>query len=417
MTGNSTKISSPKPDNTESRPDTDTLGNAVPGRGVFGIKAKLFLAVCALAGLTAIASAVAWYVSAQIDRAVSHITTKSVPGMVASLRLAEKSAEIAATAPTILASTTQVERALAQAKLEQTARDLVRLTELLNTSVPSGRMSVDLIAIEKRITAELRTLNEAVDKRLRVKAQREAGVVGLSRKHTAFLETLEPLIDDAIFGLVVTGEEVTTRSAKAITGLVEGGVGTIHRLLTIKSEGNLAAGLLAETAHLDDPTRIQPMHERFNASASAIERNLRALPEGPDKAKLQSASATLLALGQEPGSIFEVRERELQALAEARVLLQVKRKAMTASLKTAHDALLATLTPMVDDVTFDLILRSDPCERKDDDGKHQGDYRSGRRWCKRGALTAGDTRGRKPCGGPSQPSGGRDRYDQNSTAS
>ncbi len=358
MTGKPTRKVPPKLDNTGSPPRTGPFGNFVPGGAVFGIKAKLFLSVCALAGLTAIASAVAWYVSAQIDSAVSRITMQSVPGMVSSLRLAEKSAEIAATAPTMVASTNQVERALAQTKLAQTAQDLVSLTELLNTSVPSGQMSVDLIKIEKRITAELRGLNAAVDKRLRVKAQREAAAADLSRMHTAFLDTLEPLIDDAIFGLVITGEDVTTRSAKAITGLVEGGINTIHRLLTINAEGNLAAGLLAETANLDDLARIQPMHERFNAAAAAIERNFRALPEIPNKAKLQSANATLLALGQGQGSIFEVRGRELQALAEARKSLQIKREAMTASLKTAHNTLLATLTPMVDDVTFDLILAS-----------------------------------------------------------
>src|SRR6478736_5480105 len=65
----------------------------------FGIKAKLFLAFFSLAALTALASAVAWYVFRDIDRAVTRITVESVPGIVIALSSAEKSAEIAAAAP------------------------------------------------------------------------------------------------------------------------------------------------------------------------------------------------------------------------------------------------------------------------------------------------------------------------------
>ena len=69
----------------------------------YGIKAKLFLAFCSLAGLTAIASAVAWYVFGEIDHAVTRVTVESVPGTITALSLAEKSAEMAATAPALMA--------------------------------------------------------------------------------------------------------------------------------------------------------------------------------------------------------------------------------------------------------------------------------------------------------------------------
>ena len=68
------------------------------GKARFGIKAKLFLAFGGMAMLTCGASAVAWYAFTDIDRSVARITTESIVGMTASLRLAEKSAEITATA-------------------------------------------------------------------------------------------------------------------------------------------------------------------------------------------------------------------------------------------------------------------------------------------------------------------------------
>ena len=74
------------------------------GRAALGIKAKLFLAFGGMAMLTGIASAVAWYAFTDIDRSVTRITAESIVGMAASLRLAEKSAEITATAPALIAS-------------------------------------------------------------------------------------------------------------------------------------------------------------------------------------------------------------------------------------------------------------------------------------------------------------------------
>ena len=43
----------------------------------------------------------------------------------------------------------------------------------------------------------------------------------------------------------------------------------------------LAAGLLTEAAHVDDPALIQPIRERFSAAAATIERSLKALPQSP----------------------------------------------------------------------------------------------------------------------------------------
>src|SRR6516162_2842367 len=84
----------------------------------FGIKAKLFVAFFSLAALTALASAVAWYVFRDIDRAVAHVTAESVPGIVTALSSAEKSAEIAAAAPALMTVGKPEQRLLEEARLD-----------------------------------------------------------------------------------------------------------------------------------------------------------------------------------------------------------------------------------------------------------------------------------------------------------
>jgi hypothetical protein len=123
-----------------------------------------------------------------------------------------------------------------------------------------------LIAIENKIATELNTLSDAVEQRLRLSAMRDAAVVDLAALHAKIQNVLEPLVDDAGFNLVINSEDVATKNKEEISGLVEGGVKALQALLTLSAEGNLAAGLLTEAAHVDDPALLQPIRERFSAA-------------------------------------------------------------------------------------------------------------------------------------------------------
>lgn len=343
---------------TESRlKQTATTGN-MQRRSRFGIKAKLFLAFFSLAGLTAVASGVAWHVFRDIDRAVTRVTVESVPGIITALSSAEKSAEIAAAAPALMAVGSQEERVLEQAKLEEGARALVALIDDLNASNVPQERTIALSNIEREITAKLKELNVAVEKRLRLEAQRQAAVRGLSTAHASFLIALEPLIDDSVFDLVTKGEDVTAESSRAITDLVESNVSRIDLLSTINAEGNLAASLLAGAAHVSDPALIQPIRERFLAAAATIDRSLRQLTGGPETTPLRERTEGLLALGAGPDNMFDVRARTLRAASGDRHSLEVDQQQL-ARLKTAHESLLLTLTPMIDDAAFDLVLTTE----------------------------------------------------------
>ena len=197
----------------------------------FGIKAKLFFAFSSLAVLTVLASAVAWYVFRDIDRAVTRVTVESVPGIVTALSSAGKSAEIAAAAPALMAAGSQEERVLEEAKLEERARTLVTLIEDLIASHLAREKALALSRIERETTTKIKELNSAVEKRLRLEAERQAAVRGLSAAHANFLIAIEPLIDDSVFNLVTRGEDVTAESIKAITDLVEGNVSKMPSIL------------------------------------------------------------------------------------------------------------------------------------------------------------------------------------------
>ena len=334
-------------------------GRKHDGKAALGIKAKLFLAFGGMAMLTVGASGVAWYAFTDIDRSVTRITAESIVGMAASLRLAEKSAEITATAPALIASRSEEERAKEQERLVRRLNEISAVTEGMKITGMAEARFANLIEIEGNIATELKVLDGAVAQRLRLNAQRQTAVADLAVVETKFQNALEPLVDDASFNLVTTSEEVTAKSKEAITGLIEGGVNALQALLRLRADGNLAASLLGEAAHVDDPALIQPFRERFSAAAAAIEKSFEALPQSPENRRLREASKTLIALGRGVDNVFEVRSQELRAPAETRHSLQVKREGMTAAVEVAHRTLFETLTPMVDDAGFDLVTTSE----------------------------------------------------------
>jgi HAMP domain-containing protein len=325
--------------------------------GSFGIKAKLFLALSLLAGLTAGASGVAWYVFVDIGRSVARVTDESLPGMVSALSLAKKSAEIAVTAPALMASRSQEERVAEQVRLSQRTGDLASLIQDLGSKQVAPAVTERLVTLGTELTATLEALNGAIERRLRFKGKREMRMTELAAMHARFLTAIEPLVDDSVFDLVISVEKVTAQSTRAITDLVEGGVRRFDLLLTINAEANLAAGLLGEAVHVDDAALIQPIRERFDSASAAVERGLNQLPDELADGQLRADVDTLLGFGKGEHSVFAQRMRELRATDEPERGGQQDRR--EANLKGAHERLLLTLTPLIDDAAFDLVLKTE----------------------------------------------------------
>jgi len=331
--------------------------SSAAGAKRFGIKAKLFIALGSLASLTAVASGVAWYVFGNIDRAVAGFTGESLPRMVGALGLAEKSAEIAATAPALMSSQSQVERVRVQVQLLQTTKDLKVLIGRLASGQTPTEAQRRLLGLANEITATLEVLDAAIERRLELKTQRERRLAELAVIHRRFLVAIEPLVDDAYFVLVISGEGVTAQSTSAVTELVEGGVGRLDLLLTLNAKANLSAGLIAEAMHVQDSTLIQPIRERFWAAGAAVERSLNRLPNELKDGPLSKAVAEVLAFGRGKGNVFAHRLRALRTPPNGRNKSAPSPR--PADLKSAHERLLLVLTPLIDDAAFELVLTTE----------------------------------------------------------
>jgi phosphoglycerate-specific signal transduction histidine kinase len=174
--------------NVEIPVSKPTAGRECAGRSALGIKTKLFLAFGGMAMLTAIATTVAWYAFTDIERSVTRITAESIVGMPASLRLAEKSAEIAATAPALIGSRNDEGSDQQQERIIQKLNELSAVTEGLKAAGVTEARLANLIETERMIANELKALNGAVEQRQRLSLQRETAVADLAVQHAKFHE-------------------------------------------------------------------------------------------------------------------------------------------------------------------------------------------------------------------------------------
>ncbi|MBR0716338.1 PAS-domain containing protein [Bradyrhizobium liaoningense] len=191
-----------------------------------------------------------------------------------------------------------------------------RLHEVSKSLIALGR------GVDNVFQVRSQELRAPVETRHSLQVKREDMTAAVELAYRKLFETLTPMVDDAGFDLVTTSEEVTAKSTKAITGLVEGGANTLQVLLTLRAEGNLAAGLLNAAAGVPDPTSLKPLQERFVAAASRAEKLLARLPAAAYGDTLKGLTEKLIAFGTSTENIFNLRREELRQIAVAQASLQ-----------------------------------------------------------------------------------------------
>ena len=288
-----------------------------------GIQARLSLALGSLAALAIAACAVGWVAFGHVSDAVDRIAEDSMPRIMLVLQLAEGSARITAGAPAIMASSSQEERRERRAELDQDIAKLLELsTRWINQRGESGTPN-GLHHLVEGFTVHIRALDEATVRRLETAHHRDTAHASLREAQDAWLETLEPLIDDVVFGLVMANERKTAVSADATAA-------TLDALLTLKAEGNLAAGILSESANVPNEDMLTPLMERLEAATGQMQRALRKIPVTARYEELRAATSRVLQFGEAEENIVVLRHQELQHLALARAEFDASRELSTA---------------------------------------------------------------------------------------
>src|SRR3984893_9678074 len=272
------------------------------------IRARLYVAFGFAAAMTVIGSLIALYTLNNIGWTTTEIVSRSTPAMVLSLRLADETIPLLATAPRLMAVTDELQRAGVASELSDKEQNLAGLIERLRET--TGSQNLDIDVAQGAMTDRLYDLNRAVAERIAISNQRQSMALSVRKVHEEFLEVITPVIDDANFELVIASKTVGVKGASVEQ------VELLRRALEVQAEVNLLAGLLTEASMATERARLQPLRDLIDAAQRKIDANLKAIPKREQRNKLAGLSRKMAVVAGKEG-IIALRNRELMSRQDA----------------------------------------------------------------------------------------------------
>jgi signal transduction histidine kinase/DNA-binding response OmpR family regulator len=293
------------------------------------IRARLYIAFGFMAAMTVVCSLIALYAFTKIGGITTEIVSKSMPATVHSLRLAEETSGLVASAPRLMTAEDEPRRSELAGQIAQQARNLVARIERLR--MLDASRSTEIYAAQVAMVERIDALNQAVTERIAIASQRQAMAFSIRKAHEELIEGITPAIDDANFELMTKSQAAGTKAASNEE------IESLHRLLEVQAEANQLAGLLTESSMVTDSVRLQPLRELINAARGKIETNLKALIDPEQRKKLIGLYDRLAAVAG-PDGIIALRASELQRQHEAQIAFTAT-QTEAVKLKDAVDSL------------------------------------------------------------------------------
>jgi len=289
------------------------------------IRHKLFAAFGVVAAFTVAACVISWALFTEAGRTIHDMADQNIPAIASSLELARVSAEIAAIAPTLAGSANETER-------EETFQGLqaksVLMQELLGRL--QGDKAAGLAGFATDIGKRLTDLNGIVKNRLALSAQRQKQVDAMRAAREKFGQVAVTQIDDNSFALTLAMQSVAERGTPETIGRELGRLSNrelvaLESLLKLVADINVAQGTLLEAVGLSSRDLIGPTEERFNAAAQRAIKSLEAIEKIERDPTLRAATHAVISFGKGDDGLFEMRRRELAALASGQNALMTAR--------------------------------------------------------------------------------------------
>ncbi|MDH3663733.1 MAG: HAMP domain-containing histidine kinase, partial [Alphaproteobacteria bacterium] len=189
---------------------------------------------------------------------------------------------------------------------------------------------------------------------------RQHAVNDIDLAHGQLLDWLTPKIDDANFDLVIRTEETTGDLGHQIETLMTDGVAILHAALKLRAAVNLLAGILIEAAVAPNLGVLEATADRFTGTKAAVEAHLADLAAHRRFQTLDQEVAILLRMGDGNKGIFAQRRSAFSALDfDPTVRPRIDPTTLAKEVYRPREAVLAELEYVIDDASFDLVVRSE----------------------------------------------------------
>jgi methyl-accepting chemotaxis protein len=322
-----------------------------PGSSFFlrmrlGVRGSLFAAFAVIAGMAVVISISASMLLGQLGEMMVHLSGQDIPRLAVSLQLESQSADLAGQGPALLASSTAEALQEGSKKMQETQEIAVeKLGQIIELGADKDVISA-LSQTVKNIEETIKGLGAAAGQRLDTSAQHEKKYDALRKAQANFIAVANPAMMDAqariiaILGSANESRHDATEAARAIEQL--GNVILSSNLLA----SDMMAALLANSSDA-----LSPIERAFAVSQQLVKSNLEVLGNGAGATELRDASLKLMTLGEGENSVFNIRQRELDAIDAGQVILRDTHK-LNAALATSVQQLVTGVQTDTDASTW-----------------------------------------------------------------
>ncbi len=305
----------------------------------YRISTQLYLAIGGAVALTFAAGLVGWFSFDRVGSAQSRVNEGSVPELAAAFGVAQYSGELTAAAPNLIAAGTREEFARISADIDRVFLEFKGHLALLEARYQGtdaeamthehdshgATLVADIRAHSDQLIGDIEALKTETSGSFALAEQRAALQTELAAVRAQLDDILAPAIDDQFFYTLTGYRDLAEPAAPRSQYFTEDELVRYRRLSEIQGSVNIATELLANAFTLSDASLIEPLKERFEATASLIERNLGTLEGSAFHEAATPVFARLFALGLGDESVFAVFKEELELAARQQDLLATSR--------------------------------------------------------------------------------------------
>ncbi|MCY3928275.1 MAG: ATP-binding protein [Acidobacteria bacterium] len=295
----------------------------------FRIATQLYVGIGGAAALTLAASLVALFAFAQVGDSQSRVNQGTVPELAAAFGVAQGSGTLVAAGPRLTAAADQdeLERAVdeiepAQRSFESALKEL--MTREAGSEEPIGGEAEigNIQARGEELIGNITAIQESVSEGFELSSASEALRSELDGLQSQIAALLLPALDDQLFYAMTGFRSFDEPPAPRDIHFSEPEIDRYRVLVGLQQDITIVDQLLNSLAVLTDRPDIEPVEERYESSATSIERALSAIDETATSGRLKALFGETLAKSRDS---FDLRRREVNALDRQQELLDQNR--------------------------------------------------------------------------------------------
>ena len=272
------------------------------------ISTQLYTGIGAAAAITSFASLVAWFSFDRVGDAQSAVNEHSVPAMSAAFGIAQRTGTLVAAAPRLVAASTPEEFDRVADSISAERRAFQNQLDALVGGKDSDQKIHEFGAA---LIDNIDAIYDSLAERFELAERNRLARIELTALQAELADILVPAIDDQFFFVMTGYREIGTAPRPRVEHLSEAEFARYRHLANLQADVTISTQLLSSTLNLSDSALLQPLRDRFLATAGGIEHSLNALGHTPVRIEMASAFARLRDLGLGPRGGFDVRTQEL----------------------------------------------------------------------------------------------------------